>query len=123
MAEIMGTDMMYPEDTGFELSMVNVALPLPPFGKGQEELNHKAQDLFQRKVLEERKVGAPKFEHDGRLWTRLSGQVWLEVSCVEVYDGAADGVVRSKTLRRRRIISRRPARRSPKSWGSTSTSR
>lgn len=90
MAEIMGTDMMYPEDTGFELSMVNVALPLPPFGKGQEDLNHKAQDLFQRKVLEERKVGAPKFEHDGRLWTRLSGQVWLEVSWVEVFDGGND---------------------------------
>uniref|UniRef100_D8Q281 Aminotransferase class V domain-containing protein n=1 Tax=Schizophyllum commune (strain H4-8 / FGSC 9210) TaxID=578458 RepID=D8Q281_SCHCM len=83
MAEIMGTDMMYPEDTGFELSMVNVALPLPPFGKGQEELSHKAQDLFQRKVLEERKVGAPKFEHNGRLWTRLSGQVWLEMEDFE----------------------------------------
>ncbi|KAL1672877.1 hypothetical protein EV122DRAFT_283513 [Schizophyllum commune] len=79
MTEIMGTDMMYPKDTGFELSMINVALPLPPFGKGQEELNHKAQDPFQWKVPEERNVVVPKFEHNRRLWTRLSGQVWLEM--------------------------------------------
>ncbi|KAL1756211.1 hypothetical protein FB107DRAFT_248436 [Schizophyllum commune] len=79
MTEIMGTDMMYPKDTGFELSMINVALPLPPFGKGQEELNHKAQDPFQWKAPEERNVVVPKFEHNRRLWTRLSGQVWLEM--------------------------------------------
>ena len=33
-AEILQTEMMYPdEDSGMELSMVNVALPLPAFGK------------------------------------------------------------------------------------------
>ncbi|KAL1740045.1 pyridoxal phosphate-dependent transferase [Schizophyllum fasciatum] len=89
MAEIMQTDMMYPEDSGFELSMVNVALPLPPFADDQQELNSKTQELFQRKVLEERKIGVPKFHHNGRLWTRVSGQVWLEL---EDFEKAAQGI-------------------------------
>uniref|UniRef100_D8Q269 Aminotransferase class V domain-containing protein n=1 Tax=Schizophyllum commune (strain H4-8 / FGSC 9210) TaxID=578458 RepID=D8Q269_SCHCM len=84
-AEILQTEMMYPdEDSGMELSMVNVALPLPACGKVIEyAFQMKVQGLIQRKLLEERNLGPTRYYHNGRLWLRVSGQVWLEMEDFE----------------------------------------
>ncbi|KAL1658475.1 pyridoxal phosphate-dependent transferase [Schizophyllum commune] len=95
-AEILHTEMMYPDEgSGMELSMVNVALPLPAFGKvigpgaggeiSKEEyaFQMKVQGLIQRKLLEERNLGPTRYYHNGRLWLRISGQVWLEMEDFE----------------------------------------
>ncbi|KAL1759702.1 pyridoxal phosphate-dependent transferase [Schizophyllum commune] len=95
-AEILQTEMMYPDEaSGMELSMVNVALPLPAFGKvvgpgaggeiSKEEyaFQMKVQGLIQRKLLEERNLGPTRYYHNGRLWLRISGQVWLEMEDFE----------------------------------------
>ena len=98
-----------------ELSMVNVALPLPAFGKvvgpgaggeiSREEyaFQMKVQGLLQRKLLEERNLGPTRYYHNGRLWLRISGQVWLEVRgrFMSVVDGlSAEVLTRWRTLRR-----------------------
>ncbi|KAL1738158.1 hypothetical protein HDZ31DRAFT_78590, partial [Schizophyllum fasciatum] len=82
-AEILQTEMMYPEDNGMELSMVNIALPLPPFSVDQNDLQNRVQALLQRKLLEERKLGPTRYYHNGRLWLRVSGQAWLELEDFE----------------------------------------
>ncbi|KAI5827137.1 PLP-dependent transferase [Schizophyllum commune Tattone D] len=95
-AEILQTEMMYPDEgSEMELSMVNVALPLPAFGKvigpgaggeiSKEEyaFQMKVQGLIQRKLLEERNLGPTRYYHNGRLWLRISGQVWLEMEDFE----------------------------------------
>ncbi|KAL1694181.1 pyridoxal phosphate-dependent transferase [Schizophyllum commune] len=95
-AEILQTEMMYPDEgSGMERSMVNAALPLPAFGKvigpgaggeiSKEEyaFQMKVQGLIQRKLLEERNLGPTRYYHNGRLWLRISGQVWLEMEDFE----------------------------------------
>ncbi|TRM58813.1 pyridoxal phosphate-dependent transferase [Schizophyllum amplum] len=89
MAEILQVEMMYPGDPGTECSMVNLALPLPPFPDDPADIRAKIQTRYQRKLLFERKMGAAHFFHNGRWWVRVSAQVWLEM---EDFEKLAKGI-------------------------------
>ena len=77
-AEIMGTRVMDESPDGVQtLNMVNVELPLS--GVPEDKVDH-AQDLLRDKLLLEHKAYAAHFYHNGKFWTRLSAQIYNDVS-------------------------------------------
>lgn len=71
LAEIFGTSVLDPEGD-LTLHMVNVELPFP----GKIQYTSTIDELFKRKLLEERKAYSAHFYHNGKWWTRCSAQIW-----------------------------------------------
>ncbi|THU76340.1 PLP-dependent transferase [Dendrothele bispora CBS 962.96] len=87
MSEILGTEEMDPKGE-HELNMVNVALPFPSSKQGLDpsidiELIKKIDGLYKQKLLLEQNMFSPAYWHNGKLWTRCSAQVWVEVEDFE----------------------------------------
>lgn len=77
-AEVMGTHIMDASPEAEQtLNMVNVELPL--YDVPADKIDF-AQDTFRDKLLLEHKVYAAHFYHNGKFWTRLSAQIYNEVS-------------------------------------------
>ncbi len=86
-AEILGTDVMENETkTLASCAFTNVRLPLE-IGDGPGQVLEK--DLYLAAVwmtatlVKESDVYSPVFYHAGRFWTRLSGQVYLDIGDFE----------------------------------------
>ncbi|MBI3140446.1 MAG: aminotransferase class V-fold PLP-dependent enzyme, partial [Rhodocyclales bacterium] len=62
-----------------EMFAAMVTLPLPVAEAGSEE----AAKRWRRKLLEEHRVEVPVFAIEGRLWVRLSAQVYNELADYE----------------------------------------
>jgi hypothetical protein len=90
MAEIFGTRVMDPNGEftlnmvsvysafsliGFDLSKVNVELPLP----GSIPWSLEIRKMLDEKMLNERNAFSAHFYHNGRWWTRCSAQIYNEV--------------------------------------------
>lgn len=87
-AKILGTSVMDNEDHSLTASMVNVRLPIISSrianGNSQdpaafEKWAQKVESWFFKSLFEEFKCTAPVFAHDGKMWVRMSAQIWLEV--------------------------------------------
>ncbi|KAH8806596.1 pyridoxal phosphate-dependent transferase [Flagelloscypha sp. PMI_526] len=57
-------------------SKANVGVPFPSSIPNSPRLDK----LFKSKLLDQRKIYAPTFVHNGRWWCRVSVQVWVELS-------------------------------------------
>ncbi|KAI0028988.1 PLP-dependent transferase [Vararia minispora EC-137] len=80
LAELLGTRVMDSSADGeLTLNMANVALPLSP-RVPNTPMNG---TILMLKLLDEAKVGAPVFFHNGVWWTRVSAQLWNEMSDFE----------------------------------------
>ncbi|KAI1319360.1 hypothetical protein EDD11_004226 [Mortierella claussenii] len=78
MAEILGTNVLTPHDQQVG-SMVNVRLPI-------NNINHpkiQTPDYLIRHLLDKYNVYSPSFKHGGFFWTRVSAQIYLELSDFE----------------------------------------
>jgi hercynylcysteine S-oxide lyase len=77
-AKILGTDVMENEERTLTVCMVNVRLPL---------IAHENDGYYMEHFLEEgafkRKCFAPAYKYQGRWYTRLSAQVYMEESDFE----------------------------------------
>lgn len=81
MAEILGTRLIDEEDQ-FTACMVDVLLPLP-VEHDVPRLGSGVGHQIMHKLLEEWHCASSVYIHEGRLWARCSGQIWLEVSDFE----------------------------------------
>ncbi|PVF97291.1 PLP-dependent transferase [Serendipita vermifera] len=80
MAQILGTKLMDERDE-FTACMVDVMLPYPRQASSKE--GHTIAIGIQRKLLQDWHCISSVYWHDEFLWTRGSGQIWLEVSDFE----------------------------------------
>ncbi|PWN36719.1 PLP-dependent transferase [Meira miltonrushii] len=87
-AKILGTSVMDNEDHSLTASMVNIRLPIISSrianGNTQdpvafEKWAQKAESWFFKSLFEEFKCAAPVFAHDGKIWVRMSAQIWLDI--------------------------------------------
>lgn len=82
-AEILGTEVMEnAEKTLTKCSMTNVKLPLK-IGNGESEIpskdTHMVASWITAVLAKEYDIYVPAFVHAGTFWTRLSGQIYLEM--------------------------------------------
>lgn len=98
MAETLGTEVMENStNTLTECCMTNIKLPIT-IGEGLGEV--KVKDAFAvvawlaQKLNEEYDMFAPPFYHGGHFWTRLSGQIYLEIedfiAAAQAYKGLCE---------------------------------
>ncbi|KAF8067691.1 pyridoxal phosphate-dependent transferase [Lyophyllum atratum] len=82
LARILDTEIMEVTQTQFELtaSMVNIRLPLSGSVKSSPDIAR----AFDRKLLEERKVYVVIYHHNCHWWTRVSAQIYNEISDFEL---------------------------------------
>lgn len=78
LARMLGTDVMENEEGTLtkDCAMVNVRLPLDP-----ERLTSNFQEIFiwmQKMMMERYNTFAPVFMHAGKVWVRVSGQIYLK---------------------------------------------
>ena len=77
-AEVMGTRLMDESATSEQtLNMTNVELPLHGVPTDKIEF---ANNVLRDRLLLEHKIYAAHFYHNGKFWTRLSAQIYNEVS-------------------------------------------
>ncbi|KAK7456459.1 hypothetical protein VKT23_010708 [Stygiomarasmius scandens] len=82
MSEILDTEEMDPKGE-YEYNMVNIALPIQcPLDAGVDLLRQ-IDALYRKKMIMERNMFSPAYWHNGKWWTRCSGQVWTEVDDFE----------------------------------------
>ncbi|KAF9108382.1 hypothetical protein BGX29_000635 [Mortierella sp. GBA35] len=75
MAEILGTNVLTPHEQQVG-NMVNVRLPI-------KNINHpkiETPDYLIRLLLDRYNLFAPSYKHGGQFWTRVSAQIYLELS-------------------------------------------
>ncbi|KAG8839491.1 hypothetical protein FRC20_006014 [Serendipita sp. 405] len=80
MAEILGTELMDKDDK-FTANMVDVLLPL-----SEEEIKilpSNVPGIIHTRLLENWHCMSAVYKHNGKIWTRASAQIWIEVSDFE----------------------------------------
>ncbi|KAF9291623.1 hypothetical protein BGZ68_003239 [Mortierella alpina] len=77
MAKILGTNGLTPDDHQIA-NMVNIRLPI-------KDINHPKADgtYLMNTIMDKYNVFTPAFKHGGYLWTRVSAQIYLELSDFE----------------------------------------
>lgn len=79
-AKILGTEVMENEDKSLTVNMVNVRIPLTHTTKSDAEIIN----LFIDKMLYEHQCMAPVYKHNNTWYTRLSAQVYNDITDFEL---------------------------------------